>query len=179
MDNFLFASIYSAAFTGVWTDALIILFAAYWEIVVAAVLLIYLWSPKLNRVDLKVRAKKTGWALFSAIVARFGVVELIRFLYPRERPFVANGLDALINQNPLESSFPSGHATFFMALAVYLILAGDKKLGWFILVSAVAIGLARVAAGIHWPSDVMVGWAVGAIVGFIVFKITNIKNKIL
>jgi len=168
----LFASVYSVAFTGVWTDTLIILFAAYWEVVVAAVLLIYLWSP-LKRVDLNARAKKVGWALFSAIVARFGVTELIRFLYPRERPFVANGLDALINQNPLESSFPSGHATFFMALAVYLILAGNKKLGWFILVSAVAIGLARVAAGVHWPSDVMAGWLIGAAISFVIFKIAT------
>ncbi len=173
MDNFLFASVYSIAFKGVWTDTLIILFAAYWEMVVAAVLLIYLWSPQINRIDLKVRAKKIGWAIFSAIVARFGVVELIRFLYPRERPFVANGLDALINQNPLESSFPSGNATFFMALAVYFILVGNKKLGWFILVSALAISVARVAAGIHWPSDIMAGWAVGAVVGFIIFKIAN------
>lgn len=109
-------------------------------------------------------------------MARFGVVELIRFLYPRERPFVANGLDALINQNPLESSFPSGHATFFMALAVYLILAGDKKLGWFILISAVAIGLARVAAGVHWPSDIIVGWLVGGLISWLVFKLFNKKS---
>lgn len=176
MDNFLFASVYSMAFKSVWTDALIILFAAYWEIVVAVALLIYLWSPKINRVDLKIRARKVGWALFSAIVARFGVVELIRFLYPRERPFAANGWDALINQNPLESSFPSGHATFFMALAVYLILAGDKKLGWFLLVSAVVIGLARVAAGVHWPSDITAGWLVGGIISFIVFKLVNRKK---
>lgn len=176
MDNFLFASVYNLAFKNVWTDALIILFAAYWEMVVVAVLLIYLWSPKINRLDLKIRAKKVGWALFSAIAARFGVAELIRFLYPRERPFVTNGLDTLINQNPLESSFPSGHTTFFMALAVYLILAGDKKLGWFLLVSAVVIGLARVAAGVHWPSDITAGWAVGALVSFIVFKLVNRKK---
>lgn len=172
----MFASVYNLAFKNVWTDAVIILFAAYWEMVVAAALLIYLWSPQIKRVDLKVRAKKVGWALFSAIVARFGAVELIRFLYPRERPFVANSLDALINQNPLESSFPSGHATFFMALAVYLILAGDKKLGWFIFVSAMAIGLARVAAGVHWPSDVMAGWLVGGLVSWLVFKLFNKKS---
>ena len=173
MDNFLFASIYNVAFKGVWADALIILFAAYWEMVVAAVLLMYLWSPQLKRVDLKVRAKKVGWAMFSAIVAKFGVAGLIRFLYPIERPFAANGLDALINQNPLEPSFPSGHATFFMALAVYFILVGNKKLGWFILVSALAISVARVAAGVHWPSDIVAGWLTGAAISFVVFKIAN------
>ncbi|MFY9492956.1 MAG: phosphatase PAP2 family protein [Minisyncoccia bacterium] len=171
MDNFLFASIYNFSFKGVWSDTLIILFAAYWEYVVVAVLLFYLWAPKFRKIDLKVRAVHTGLAVLSAVVARFGVVALIRNFYPRERPFAFEGLDSLINQNALESSFPSGHATFFMALAVYFLLAGQKKLGYFLLISAVLIGVARVAAGVHWPSDIVAGWAVGALVSFVVFKI--------
>lgn len=173
MDNIFFASIYNLAFRNVWTDTLIILFAAYWEFIVIAVLLFYLWTPRLRKLDLKIRALHTGLALFSAFFARFGITSLIRFLYPRERPFVFGGLDALINQNPLESSFPSGHATFFMALAVYFLLIGQRKLGIFLFVSAILIGVARVAAGVHWPSDIIVGWMVGAFVSFIIFKLTS------
>ncbi|MEK7565106.1 MAG: phosphatase PAP2 family protein [Patescibacteria group bacterium] len=175
MDNIFFASIYNLAFKNVWTDTLIILFAAYWEFVVVAVLLFYLWTPKLRKSDLRTRALHTGLALFSALFARFGVTSLIRFLYPRERPFVFGGLDALINQNPLEASFPSGHATFFMALAVYFLLIGQRKLGIFLFVSAILIGVARVAAGVHWPSDVLAGWAIGAVVSYVIFWFT--KNK--
>mgnify|MGYP001595485646 FL=1 len=136
-----------------------------------AVLLFYLWLPKFRKTDLKNRAVHTALALFSALAARFGIVSLIRNFYPRERPFVFEGLDALIKQDVLESSFPSGHATFFMALAVYFLLAGQKKLGYFLLISAVLISLARVAAGVHWPSDIAAGWAIGAAVSFVVFKI--------
>lgn len=158
-------------------DTLIILLAAYWEYVVVAVLLFYLWAPKFRKIDLKTRAVHTGLAVLAAVVARFGVTSLIRYFYPRERPFAFEGLDSLINQNPLESSFPSGYATFFMALAVYFLLAGQKKLGYFLLVSAILIGAARVAAGVHWPSDIVAGWAVGAVVSWIVFKLFAKKSR--
>ncbi len=177
MDNIFFASIYNLSFKNVFTDTLIILFAAYWEFVVVVVLLFYLWTPKFRKSDLKTRAVHTGLAIFSALVARFGVTSLIRYLYPRERPFVFGGLDALINQNPLEASFPSGHATFFMALAVYFYLAKQPKLSVFLFASAILIGVARVAAGVHWPSDIIAGWVVGAVVSYIIFKLTENKFK--
>lgn len=173
MDSLLFASIYSYAFKNVWLDGLIIFFAAYWEYIVPIVLLFYLWSPKIARVELKSRAIIVGMSLFSAVIARFGIASLIRYFYPRQRPFVFEGLDTLISQNPLEASFPSGHATFFMAIAIYLLLAGNKKLGWFIFASAIFIGIARVGAAIHWPSDVIAGWILGAAVSWIVFKLSR------
>lgn len=176
MDNLLFASVYNLAFKKIWTDALIILFAAYWEYAALVVLVLYLWAPKFRKVDLKNRARHAALALFSALVAKFGVVALIRYFYPRQRPFVFEGLDSLITQNPLEASFPSGHATFFMALAVYFLLARHKKLGLFLLVSAVLIGLARVAAGVHWPSDVVVGWLIGALVSWVIYRVFNGKK---
>lgn len=175
------------AHQGLWSDALIILFASYWEYVVLAVFLMYLWSPKSRRVDVKNRAIKAAWGIVSAVVARLGVVSAIRFFWPTTRPFVSEGLNALINQNPLESSFPSGHAAFFMALAIYFLLTsyfaptpsseGEKRLGWFLIISALFIGSARVAAGVHWPSDVLAGWLVGVIVGALVFKLSLSKMK--
>lgn len=179
MDSFLFASAYSFAFKKVWLDSLIVLFAVYWEYVIPVVLLFYLWAPKTKRSELKTRAIEVGFAIFSAVVARFGIANLIRYFYPRQRPFVFEGVDALINQNPLEASFPSGHATFFMAIAVYFLLRGNKKLGWFMFASAVLIGVARVSAGIHWPSDIIAGWILGAAVSWVVFKLTKkfVKNR--
>lgn len=177
MDNLLFASVYNLAFKEVWADTLVILFAVYWEYVALVVLVLYLWAPKFRKVDLKSRAIHAALALFSALVAKFGVVSLIRYFYPRQRPFVFEGLDSLISQNPLEASFPSGTSTFFMALAVYFLLAKHKKIGLFLLVSAVLIGLARVAAGIHWPSDILAGWLVGGLVSWVVYRIFNRKNK--
>jgi undecaprenyl-diphosphatase len=173
MDNYLFASVYSFALKNVWLDTLIILFAAYWEYTIPIILLFYLWIPKSRRLELKSRAIVVGGAVFSAIVARFGFVNLIRYFYPRERPFVFDGVDAIVKQNPLEASFPSGHAAFFMAIAVYLLLSGNKKLGLFVFVSAILISVARVGAAIHWPSDIIAGWILGAAVSYIVFRFTK------
>jgi undecaprenyl-diphosphatase len=65
------------------------------------------------------------------------------------------------------SSFPSGHATssmiFYLALAL-MLTAGTRwqrpAVAAAVLLS-LAIGTSRVMLGVHWPSDVVGGWAFG------------------
>lgn len=68
--------------------------------------------------------------------------------------------EGTIEPNDL-SSFPSDHAALFLALATGIFLAargpGLLALGWTVLV---ALGT-RVATGMHWPSDMIVGGAIG------------------
>src|SRR3989344_1850248 len=66
-----------------------------------------------------------------------------------------------------EWAFPSGHATFFAALAVSMLFY-HRFIGLFLVIGAFAIGWARIATGVHWPSDILAGFAVGVSIGTIV-----------
>jgi undecaprenyl-diphosphatase len=69
------------------------------------------------------------------------------------------------------ASFPSGHS--MMSALVYLTLGGllarfqpNRRLKAYVLALAIlmtaAIGASRVYLGVHWPTDVLAGWAAGA-----------------
>jgi undecaprenyl-diphosphatase len=73
--------------------------------------------------------------------------------------------------SPLGWSFPSGHAT--ESAAVYRTLAhmfagtqrrsGVKPLTCAVgILAPFLIGISRVYLGVHWPTDVVIGWALGA-----------------
>ena len=59
-------------------------------------------------------------------------------------------------------SFPSGHAA--MSLSVYGSLCREARKKWLWILSIILvfmIGLSRFAAGVHYPTDVLAGWAIG------------------
>ncbi len=59
-------------------------------------------------------------------------------------------------------SFPSGHALRSFAVGAYLALSLRGGPWWAAsLASAVMIGLSRIYLGLHWPSDVLAGAAIG------------------
>ena len=88
-------------------------------------------------------------------------VELLKLAIERPRPF--------FSPYPVEIaslSFPSGHAanTMITFLALALIAAPAKGRATAIAVAATAsvlIGVTRPLLGVHWPSDVIGGWAFG------------------
>lgn len=111
--------------------------------------------------------KRTVFQMLSAaVLARFGIVELIRFLLPRARPFVENNVNLLITHEA-SPSFPSGHAAFYFALAA-AVFFHDKKIGLWFFLAAFLVSLARVFVGVHWPSDILAGAIVGIFSGWLV-----------
>ena len=64
-------------------------------------------------------------------------------------------------------AFPSGHATFFMALA-FALFFNHKKAGYVFILFALLIGIARIIAGVHFPVDILGGFILGFFIAFFV-----------
>jgi undecaprenyl-diphosphatase len=90
----------------------------------------------------------------------------LKALIDRPRPF-----DSVPEADPLihgtiGSALPSGHAaTSFAGAVVLSAFAPRAAPGFFLL--AVAISFSRVYVGVHYPSDVLAGVALGALVGLL------------
>ena len=148
-------------------DAVIVFFASYLAyILVALFLVLVFFSQYPKREKLQI-----FWVtVISTIIARFGVTELIRFFYHRPRPFIDLPVNQLITSN--EWSFPSGHATFFFAMATAIYLY-NKKWGIFFFLATILITVSRVIAGIHYPSDIVGGALIGVAVAYTIFYFTR------
>jgi undecaprenyl-diphosphatase len=140
-------------------DGVILFFAKYYIfILIATIVVLAIRAYKKDRM----LSLQFAAALASAVIARLGVAELIRFFYHRPRPFVALGASHLFTDSAF--SFPSGHTIFLLALAAALYTL-NKRLGIFIGISGLVVGLARVAAGVHYPTDILGGIVLGILVG--------------
>jgi undecaprenyl-diphosphatase len=89
----------------------------------------------------------------------------LKTLVGRVRPVVADPV-----AHGGGNSFPSGHAlgsmvVYGMLTLVFLAVVRNRWRGWFVALAAVivvAIGLSRIALGVHFVSDVLAGWLLGA-----------------
>ncbi|MEU3557455.1 phosphatase PAP2 family protein [Streptomyces fragilis] len=90
----------------------------------------------------------------------------IRGFVERPRPFMTHrGLEVLVEGKD-DFSFVSDHATLAMAMAVALFLA-HRKFGVVAILLAVLAGLSRVYMGVHYPTDVAGGFALGTAVALL------------
>lgn len=152
----IFQFIYSVSGAHWLLDWIVIFFAQYFPYLLAAVFIFLIFW---NHRKWRQRFYFIFLSAFSLLVARGLLVEIIRFFYARPRPFQILGIETLIAP-PSSGSMPSGHATAFFALAA-LVFFLDKKYFWYFLSGAFLISLARIAAGVHWPLDIIAGAVIG------------------
>ncbi|HEY1316561.1 MAG TPA: phosphatase PAP2 family protein [Gaiella sp.] len=87
--------------------------------------------------------------------------QVISHLWARPRPFTEHPLlTHVLTARTTDPSFPSDHAAAAFAIA-FAVLAFSRRGGVAFLVVATLIGLSRIALGLHYPSDVLVGALVG------------------
>lgn len=123
--------------------------------------------------------KKWGKYIGTNIAAVLIVNPLLKTVFVRRRPYFDNpGIKCL---KPVDASadiyditaqdfsFPSGHSS--NASSVYGSIARYKKKPWLTVLCVVIIllvGVSRFCVGVHYPTDVLVGWLLGLAILFLV-----------
>ena len=97
-----------------------------------------------------------------AIIATAAIVLLIKFTVRRERP---EGQWGDIYRKTDPHSFPSGHAVRGALLAAMAVGLGPPWFAITLVIWAPLVALARVAMGVHYLSDIVVGAFLGAGLG--------------
>lgn len=143
-------------------------------ILVAVTALVMLWV---------LGERREAALLLAALLGGFVLSMTMKNFFDRPRPdLTAHG------SYVYTKSFPSGHA--MVAASVYLTLGvvlaelvRPRALKMFLLLMAIfltlAIGASRVYLGVHWPTDVLAGWAGGAawaLACWLVFRALHLRR---
>lgn len=110
----------------------------------------------------------------------YGLVLGLKHLVGRPRPFVQRALTSRSQHHGTAGgekyqSFPSGHAAISAAIVTSWGISHPR---WYVVapgaVWAVGVSLSRLHLGVHYPSDVLVGAALGVVVAGVVHRARHV-----
>lgn len=163
--RFFFYDIRSSALT---SAAKAITYLGNWQSITALCIILLIIKP--TRV-------KYGVPVSAGAISVTVINKIIKNLIQRERP---DQIYHLISQGGY--SFSSGHSItsiFVFGILIYLVRVNVKNrtvaniLTAVIAVPMVCIGLSRIYLGVHYPSDVLAGWALGIAVMVVIIEIAD------
>lgn len=127
--------------------------------------------------------RKMGLQLLLSMLCTFIIGNLIiKNLVARPRPCDIDAAVSLLISRPHGHSFPSGHSINSMVAAVALFL-NNKKIGIPAVIIATLIGFSRLYLFVHFPTDVLAGFALAILIaigvdfGFRKFEIWRAKKE--
>jgi undecaprenyl-diphosphatase len=127
--------------------------------------------------------RKLALCLIGAIAIGAIITNLtLKNMVARPRPFdggYREFWEAVGAPHEDEYSFPSGHTTTTMAVAMSGLLYGKKKWAWIGILAVLVIGFCRIYLIVHYASDVLGGIIVGSIAGLVAGLIVKIFYRII
>ncbi|MCF2526841.1 phosphatase PAP2 family protein [Yinghuangia soli] len=145
-----------------WAHGFMEFMGEYGLLAVLALLLGIGWLRARRRPDHDVAIAGIMWAPIAAFLAELANIPL-RNLVDRPRPFFTHSDITVLVQGKDDPSFASDHALLTMSIAVALLLV-DRQLGAIAVLVAVLQGFARLYVGVHYPSDILGGFALGTLI---------------
>lgn len=100
------------------------------------------------------------------------ISEVMSKLIDRARPFVESKEITLLIPHNADGGFPSHHTTVMAAIAIALWFR-NHHFGNLLLILTLLSGLARIGAGIHYPTDIAAGVAIGWFTAWSIHKLTR------
>lgn len=169
MNDSIFFFFYNLAHRSVFFDRMVVFTAdilPYIVIILAGLFLLF--HHEVFKADNPfadfLQKKKEIISVFLTSGCAWVVARLLKIVIHTPRPFIEfSNTQALLPETGF--AFPSGHATFFMALAISIYLA-HKKAGYVFIFFALLIGIARIIAGVHFPIDILGGFVLGATIAY-------------
>lgn len=167
MNTRLFLEINDLARATPWLHAPLSGYAAYGVVLFAVLLLAGWWIARLRGTGMPAAV----WAPVGVLLA-VAVNQLIVSAVHEPRPYTTLPGILVLADRSMDPSFPSDHATMAGAVAAGLLLV-SWRLGLLAAAAAAVMGFARVYIGAHYPSDVLAGFAVGAVVALLGYLIVR------
>lgn len=151
-------------------ENIIIFFAKYLHLVIigGVILCVLLCEKKIKRQILLL-------SVFSLPTA-FIIGRIVNKLIIHPRPFVEGNFVPLVPHIP-DNGFPSEHTLLAVTLAL-IVLYSNKKWGIVLLILSMFVGLGRVWAGVHRPSDIIGSIVISVVVVSSVYIILKRKKNI-
>lgn len=104
------------------------------------------------------------WSALIATLIATVVVNILKYYITSPRPpsVIDKNMINIIGPALFSHSFPSGHTvTIFTLAGLFVFYFRSVYLRLFMVFLAILIGISRIAVGVHWPSDILAGAALG------------------